>query len=217
MTPARRYAATGVRGGRLLGALPDAITALACVVVWAWPLALGAGAVETVVLMLLMEFLMVHGTGFFTAVAVMDGSSRTGRLLGMSGLALFYALFIAAWAWMFKAWWPVWVFAWMVVSKATWVFVAPRNRADEMNRQMVAWAFSVAAYLGAVFAGLTLPLPTLGITPELVATLKLPGGGEWIEHPHIAVASMAFYYLALALFKYWRGAPAADAFSGDGA
>ena len=195
----------GRRAGRLLGALPDALTGIACVVVWIAPFAFGQGAVKTVVLMMLMEFLLVHGTGFFTAIAFMDDVSRGKRLLMMLGLLAFYATFIAAFAWMFRAWWPVWVFAWLVIAKATWVFSTPVGRGEEVNRQMVTWAFSVVAYLAAVFGGVFLPVPELGITADIVPTLGLPGGGEWVERPHTAVAGMAFYYFAIAAFKIWRG------------
>ena len=142
------------RLARLLGALPDAITAAACLAVWIAPLAFGVGAVKTVVLMMLMEFLLVHGAGFFTVVAFMDDMAKPMRLLAMAGLLLFYALFVGVFAWLFHAWWPVWVFLWLAIAKAAWIFSAPRDRAGEMNRQMTAWAFSVAAYLAAVFAGL---------------------------------------------------------------
>ena len=78
---------------------------------------------------------------------------------------------------------------------------AKRPDARETNRQVGTWAFSVVAYLAAVFGGVVLPLPPLGLTPEVVAGLELPGGGEWIERPHTAVAGMAFYFFALAAFK----------------
>jgi len=139
----------------------------------------------------------------------MDDVSPVKRILGMLGLLAFYAMFIAVFAWMFHAWWPLWVFAWLVVGKAVWIFISPLDRGEEMNRQIGAWAFSVAAYLAAVFAGVFLPLPELGITADIVPALGLPsGGGEWLERPHTAVAGMAFYYLAVAAFKFWRGGKA---------
>lgn len=190
---------------RLLGALPDVITGAACLIVWVSPFAFGQGAVKTVVLMMLMEFLLVHGTGFFTVIAFADDLSRGKRLLAMLGLLAFYALFVGVFAWMFRAWWPVWVFAWLVVAKGFWIFSAPREREQELQRQMTTWAFSVLLYLMAVFGGVFLPLPELGLTPDVVSMLGLPGGGEWIERPHTAVAGMAFYYLAIATFKFWRG------------
>lgn len=189
--------------GRIFSTLPDLLTAAACMVVWISPMTLGQDAVKTVVLMMLMEFLVVHGTGFFTGIAFMDDMPRTKRLGMMSGLLAFYALFIAAFAMSFKAWWPVWVFAWLVIGKAMWIFIGPRDRAAEMDRQMKAWAFSTAAYLAAVFLTLMLPIPELGITASIQPELGLTGGGEWIDHPHIAVAGMAFYYFAIAGFRWW--------------
>jgi len=193
------------QAGRLFGALPDLVTGIVCLVVWMAPFAFGEGAVRTVVLMMLMEFLLVHGAGFFTAIAFMDDVSRGKRMLGMLGLLLFYALFVAVFAWSFRAWWPVGVFLWLVVGKAAWIFASPRDRAAEMDRQMKAWAFSVVVYLVAVFGGVMLSLPRLGITEALLPRLGLPGSGEWIERPHVAVAGMAFYFLACAAFKWMRG------------
>lgn len=190
------------QAGRLFGALPDLATGIACLVVWVAPFSFGQDAVKTVVLMMLMEFLLVHGAGFFTAVAFMDDLSRAKRLLAMSGLLLFYALFVAAFAWSFRAWWPVGVFLWLAIGKATWIFTSPRDRAAEMDRQTKVWAFSVAMYLAAVFGGLLLPLPRLGISEAILPQLGLPGSGEWIERPHVAVAGMAFYFFACAWFKW---------------
>jgi len=198
----------GIPGGRLLGALPDILTGIACVIVWVSPFAFGQDAVKTVVLMMLMEFLLVHGTGFFTVVAFSDDLSRGKRVLAMLGLLAFYAMFVAVFAWMFHTWWPAWVFAWLVVAKGAWIFSAPRGREEEMQRQITTWAFSVLAYLAAVFGGVVLPLPQFGLTPDVVSTLGLPGGGEWMERPHTAVSGMAFYYFAIAAFKLWRGGKA---------
>ncbi|RZA15229.1 MAG: hypothetical protein EOP93_17280 [Lysobacteraceae bacterium] len=194
---------------RIAGALPDVLTAIACVVVWMSPFAFGRDAVKTVVLMMLMEFLLVHGTAFFTAIAFSDRVRKYKRVLAMLGMQCFYALFLAAFAISFGAWWPVWVFLWLVVSKAAWIFLDPRDRALEQERQMKAWTFSVAAYLGAVFAALVLPLPRLGLGEDVVPQLGLPGSGEWIERPHTAVAAMAIYYVAMATFKWCMDRPRA--------
>lgn len=192
--------------GHLLSALPDTLTAGGCMIVWLAPRAFGDNAVKAVLLMMLMEFILVHATGFFTAFAMADGSSRTARITKMLGLSLFYLLFVGMFGWIFHSWWPLTAFAWLVVGKVAWVFANPRTRADETGRQMTAWAFSVLAYLGSVFAGLVLPVPQLGLDVTTVATLHLPASGEWIDHPHTAVASAVIYYSALALFKGvgWR-------------
>ena len=82
--------------GRALAVLPDFATAVACLVVWIRPFAFGANGVKTIVLMMLMEFLLVHGTGFFTQVAFADAAGKGGRLLMMAGLLLFYVVDAAA-------------------------------------------------------------------------------------------------------------------------
>jgi hypothetical protein len=189
---------------RLLSALPDAITACGCAIVWIAPLALGPDAVKTVLLMMLMEFILVHATGFFIGTVAGGGSGarRVGTLLGFS---LFYLLFVVAFAWSFHAWWPVAAFLWLLVGKIAWTLADPRGREEETQRQMGAWAFSLLAYIGSVFAGLFLPLPALGLDAATVAGLHLPASGEWIEHPHVAVASAVIYYAALAAFKAWGG------------
>jgi hypothetical protein len=187
--------------GRVLSALPDGVTAFACLVVWIAPRVFGDDAVKTLLLMMVMEFILVHATGFFTASALATDATRMQRIGPMLGLALVYMLFVCGFAYAFRAWWPLTVFLWLLVGKIAWVFANPRNSDDEKARQMSAWAFSVVAYIGAVFAGLMLPLPRLGLDAATVATLRLPASGEWITYPHKAIASAVLYYAALAAFK----------------
>ncbi len=209
-SPAGSAAQTSIAlWNRVVSALPDGITAIGCLIVWIAPRALRENAVETVLLMMLMEFILVHATGFFTIFALAADSTRMQRIGPMLGLTLFYMLFVCGLSYAFHEWWPLRVFLWLVVGKIAWVFANPRTRADETSRQMAAWAFSVLAYLGAVFAGLMLPLPRLGLDAATVASLHLPASGEWISHPHMAVAAAVFYYGALAVFKGrgWRMPP----------
>lgn len=186
---------------RLLSALPDAVTAGGCFVVWIAPFALGPNAVKMVLLMMLMEFILVHATGFFTVIAAPDATRPARRIAMLAALSLFYMLFVGVWAYVFHAWWPVIVFVWLVVGKVGWIYANPRGREDETGRQMVAWAYSVAAYLGGVFGGLFLPLPRLGLDDATVASLHIAMKGEWMEHPHTAIAGAVIYYTALALYK----------------
>ena len=186
---------------RLLSAFPDAVTAGGCLIVWIAPRAFGNDAVKSVLLMMMMEFILVHATGFFTMVASPDGTRPTRRIAMLAGLSLFYMLFVGVWSYVFLAWWPVIVFVWLVVGKVGWIYANPRDRSDETGRQMVAWAFSVAAYLGGVFGGLFLPLPRLGLDDATVASLHIAMKGEWMEHPHTAIAGAVIYYTALALYK----------------
>ena len=70
---------------------------------------------------------------------------------------------------------------------------------------MAFWGLSVAAYLAAVFAGVMLPLPRLGLSGDIVPLLGLPGGGLWVEQPHTVIASGTIYFSLLAWAKWaWR-------------
>ena len=186
---------------RFLALAIDVVSGLACMVVWIAPLAFGPDAVKTVVAMMVMEFVLVHGAGFFATIPAMAGDRRWQRAAATLGLAAFYLLFVLAICLGFGQWWPLLVFAWLVGGKLLWIAGGKAADEREMHRQVGTWAFSVVAYLAAVFGAVVLPLPRLGLTPAVVAGLQLPGGGEWVERPHTAVAGMAFYFFALAAFK----------------
>jgi len=197
---------TKLRWSALFAGMPDAVTSAWCLMVWINPLAMGTDAVKGVVLMMLMEFILLNATGFFTAIPFMIDLSRNTRIAMLLGLCLIYLLLIAAFALPFHALWPFFAFGWLAFGKLVWVL---RNRRVNDNDQMWlmgAWAFSVAAYLGAVGAGLTMHLPELGIVPAIMPSLHMPGGGEWMDTPHKAVAAGVFYFAALALFKWLHAA-----------
>lgn len=190
----------------LLAGAPDAVTSVWCLGVWLDPLALGADAVKGVVLMMLMEFILLNATGFFTAIPFMLDLGRRTRIAMLLGLCAIYLALVAAFALPFHALWPFFAFGWLAFGKLVWVVRNRRANDDEQLWLMGAWAFSVAAYLGAVGAGVTLHLPTLGIVPAIVSSLHLPGGGEWVATPHKAVAAAVFYFAALAVFKWLHAA-----------
>lgn len=203
------------RGSDAWAALPDALTSAAFVAVWLDPTVFGALSVKTAALTMLVEFLLVHATGFFTALAhrdhVPEASMRRQRW-GIGGvLCGFYLLMIGAFAWSFGAWWPLLAFAWLVVGKVLMVRAAGGGLDDDATfRAMAAWAFSVVCYLGAAFATVAGDIPTLGMPLELQPTFGFDpeAGGLWIEEPHRAVAMGALYFALLAAGKLaaalWR-------------
>ena len=193
---------------RLFAALPDALTCLAYLWTWLLPLQFDAGAVKTLMLVMLMEFLCVHSGGFLGVTVLADDVTRMKKTLAIAGLGCFYLMFAAAFSLAFHAWWPVFTFVWLLGSRFALVWLSPVPRESETGRQMTLWAISVAAYLAAVFLGVILPIPHLGITPEVISTLGLEGGGLWIEKPQTVIASGAFYFAVMAWSKWKWGAPA---------
>ncbi|TNJ33766.1 hypothetical protein [Arenimonas terrae] len=183
-------------------AVPDGITALMFAVVWCFPFAFGALSVKTAMLTMLVEFFLIHATGFFTAL---DGNSRVParlRIGSLAGLSLFYVLMIGAFAWAFGEWWPLLAFAWLVVGKVLWA------RGDEAGDdatmwKMAAWAGSVAAYLFAVAVTSIVPLPRLGMREELQPRFGFGDSmsGAWVEQPQSVVAMGVLYFGLLCAAK----------------
>lgn len=197
---------TGIGTGKFLDAaligLPDALTSLWCLWVWIIPLALGVETVKCVVMMMLLEFILLNATGFFSALPFMLKFGRRTRNAMLLGLCAVYLVLIAGFAAQFQAIWPYFAFGWLAASKLAWI---TRNRRRGFNEQMWvmgAWAISMVAFLGAIGISVSESLPQLGITPAVVAMLHLPVHGDWVDTPQRAVASAVFYFAAMAVFKW---------------
>jgi len=195
--------------GRLFAALPDALTCLAYAWTWLQPLRFDSDAVKSLMLVMLMEFLVVHSGGFFGVVVLSNDIARIKKTLFIAGLGCFYLLFAGAFSLAFHAWWPILTFAWLLASRFCVVWLSPRPREAEVGRQMSLWALSVAAYLAGVFLGVMLPIPQLGITDQVMPSLGLVGGGLWVEKPWTVIASGTFYFAVMAWSKWKWGAPPA--------
>ncbi len=197
---------TAIRASDIANALPDALTTSGCLVAWVVPFVFGPETIKAIVLTLLLEFLLIHSTAFLMNALYDSSRSPASRVMSFGAVGLGYLLLVAAFALLFGAWWPILAFAWLSAAKLPWI-LAPRNGREleqERQRQRDYWAFSLGTYIIAVLAGVMLPLPALGLNPEVVASLDLPGKGIWVEHPQSAVVSMALYYAASAWFK-WHG------------
>jgi hypothetical protein len=190
---------------RLGAALPDAVSALFFLSVWVAPLAFGAGMVKTAMLIMLVEFILVHASAFLGNIAFSETASRATKLRGLLLFTGFYLLFVLAFCFAFSAWWPVLAFGWLLAAKLV-VAMDRRVPAPELLlRMQSAWALSAMAYLGGVFLTVMMPLPRLDMTRAIQPEFGLPGSGHWIDHPHTVVAFGAIYFgfLAWAKWKDW--------------
>lgn len=186
---------------RVAGALPDAVTAGMFVFAWFSPLAVD-GLVRNLALVMIVEFLLVHATGFYSAFILGGERGARRKLPILAGLTAFYSLFIVVWSLIFGEWWPLLIFGWLLVGKLQWLRAAPGERKDMLLPAMAVWAASVVFYLLAVMMGLLLPLPYFGITPDIVPLLEMSGSGEWLERPQTVIASGVIYFFLLAFSKF---------------
>ena len=186
---------------RLLAALPDAITSGVFLTAWIAPEVAGPERIKNLLLTMLIEFIVVHSSGFYGGITAMD-ASRLKRALAMLGLGAFYMAFILAFSLTFGSTWPIWVFGWLLGSRFVHLWVAPVEDAAATTRTMQLWAVSIAADVLGAIATVILPLPELGITPEVIDSLHLEGSGEWIERPYTVLAFGALYFGIQAWAKY---------------
>ena len=209
-----RRAASGA--GLVFALLPDAMSLAFFLVVWSHPLAFGPLSVKTAMLTMLLEFFLVHATGFFTVFVNDQRGSKWKRIGAMAGLSLFYFTMIGTFAWSFGEWWPLLAFGWLLAGKVAWVWTS-RPDPDDLDgsdatfRQMAAWAGSVVLFLGGVVYTSIAEIPRWGMTVALQPGfgLDMASTGIWESQPHRVVAFGALYFgamlLAKALLAAWTG------------
>lgn len=187
---------------RLFAASPDAATAAVYALTWWNPFQFGDSAVKNLMLLMLMEFLVVHSGAFIGMAVLSDRASRKSKTLAIVGFGAFYMLFAGAFSAGFNSWWPALTFLWLLLARFANVWLLPLPRAAEARRMISLWAASVLCYLGAVFVGILAPLPRLGLHSDIVPALGLSGGGLWVEQPHTVIASGLLYFAAMAWSKW---------------
>lgn len=183
---------------RLVAAGPDAVTAAVFLALWISPFAFGESGVRNALLVMLIEFVLVHAAGFLGILLLNPATPRGRRVLALAGFAGFYLLFVGAFMFAFGEWWPALVFGWLVLAK----FGAIVTGRGAGEAQTAVWGMSALIYLLGVFATILLPLPRLGVGAEVVGQLGLPGSGLWVEQPHRVLAFGFLYFALLAAFKW---------------
>lgn len=190
----------GSFSARVAKALPDAVTAAVFLWVWLDPSGWRRELVAQGILTMLLEFILIHSGAFFGAAMLSPDIARGKRIRLLLGLGVFYSLFVGAWAWQFRTWWPLLIFAWLLGAKLAPVIANRRVPEHALWRQQGLAGASTLFFLLAVFAALLLPLPKLGLDRH-GRHYGIPGSGEWVSQPHTAIAAAALYFGLLALAK----------------
>lgn len=190
----------------ILGGVPDFVTAAGCWLSWQRPEVLGAEWVKIMVIVVLTEFFVIHSGAFMAAFGNMP-RTRRGRIGAHLGLASFYFLFIATFAFSLDAHWLFGAFGWLFFSKLLVTWSTTRGARLAIREQMIDWPFAVAAYLGGLFAGFTMfEAYRGGVSDEVFAAAGLAGAGLFEDQPWVALAGGALYFGAMGLYRLrlWR-------------
>lgn len=189
---------------RFLTAAPDATTAGLFLTLWISPMRFGPHGVRNAMLVMLVEFLLIHSSAFIGTIALAPGVRRTTKIGSILGFGLFYLVFIAAFAWSFGESWPYYAFGWLLAGKIASALDPRRSPDDAIHAMRSSWALSALLYIAGIFATLLLPMPRFGLDATVVSQLDLPGSGLWVDEPHTVIAFGTFYFGLLAWTK-WRG------------
>jgi hypothetical protein len=191
----------------LLKALPELISAALLAALWLEPLRFGLDWFRSGVLALMLEFFVIHASGFMAVLMYDPETPKAKRSLQIGGLGAFYLLFISAFAWGFDAWWMLLAFLWLLFSKlqAIWSGGAPTER--DRGLAIGSWALSVAVYLGSVAATVILEgVPRLGVTDAIRdAAGFTASGGVWEAEPWRALAGAVLYFTIMGLSRPFLG------------
>jgi hypothetical protein len=184
-----------------VAAFPSAVAAGIFLVTWISPAALGDLMVRHLVLLMLIEFLVVHSTPFMGSV-VMGKHPRRVKVRGLLGFGIMYSAFAAGFALSFERWWPFAVIWGLVLNKmlAAWWAGAPSAKQNDLF--VAQWGASAAFYLLAIGITTMSPMPAFGITSSVRSAQDLPGTGLWIDEPHRVLAAGFLYFLAMAITHF---------------
>jgi hypothetical protein len=185
---------TATRAG-LFNALPDFTFAGVFLVTWIAPLTLGDRMVKWLLLVMLMEFIVIHSAAFMGNVALAH-SDRLKRSMGILGFGVFYTLFAGGFSLAFRSWWPITTFWGQTINRLLGVIVGQVPSEDQKAFIMRGWAASGIFYLLGCMVTLLLPVPRLGLTAPVVAAQHLTGGGAWVDQPQKVIA-FGFLYFSL--------------------
>jgi len=181
----------------LWGAGSDLALAATFLITWVWPYTFGEFTVHKLTFLMLVEFLVVHSTGFFAAINA-PGNSRLYRGSMYALLLALYLLFAAGFSAGYGGWWPMLAFLLTALPKAPGILFRPQDDAGKMTL-MAQWAAMVACYLGTIFVALMGDMPPLGITPEVIASQNFTVEGEFPEKPYVVMAFGAMYFTGQAI------------------
>jgi len=182
----------------LAAAAPDLALAALFLVAWVAPATFRTGTITYLMLLMLLEFIIVHSSAFMGKVMLGD-LERARKALALVGIGGFYTLFVGGFALAFKTWWPLWSFWGLTVNRLLGVLVGQAPEGERRELLQKNWAVSALCYLGLCFVTVFLPLPRLGITREVVSLESLPGSGLWVDQPHRVVAFGFLYFAAVGI------------------
>ena len=187
--------------GNIISAIPDVVLGLAFLATWIEPTALGDNMFQYLSLVVMLEFFIIHSSAFMGFV-MFRKSGKPKKVIYLLLLGLFYTMFIAIFSAGSNTSWPVVSFWCLMLNRLLSVLIGEADTGTEFGMLLLTWFFGGFFYVGGIFLINFLPLPTLGLTSEVIHQLKInPHGTLWLETPQAVLAFGFFYYTAIGIIE----------------
>jgi hypothetical protein len=190
--------------------MPDLVLGGVFLVAWTSPASFQGNVVPHLMLVMLLEFIIVHSSAFLGHV-MLGRETRKRKIASLLGLGGFYTLFVGGFSLAFRSWWPLGSFWAQMVNRLLSVIVGQAPSGEEKQFLQRSWGVSVLCYLVFAMATTLLPLPRLGV--DGVFREGLPGNGLWVEEPHRVMALGFLYFTAVGISELfghrWMGGASA--------
>ena len=192
----------------LLTATPCFYLTFMLVAAWVDPLAWDNGRwVRFGVGLLALEFVLLHSSGFMSAIYSGQLPHRKRYSL-MTGLLLFYSAIVWAFAETFDSYRLIIIFAAITLGRIISMVQAASRSRDAMSARS---ALGIVLYVLIGFLTVAVAVPELGVTREVLDQVYPGrGGGLWERHPERAMAGAALYFFLVGFAElfYFRNTPA---------
>ncbi|MBX7247311.1 MAG: hypothetical protein K1X53_17585 [Candidatus Sumerlaeaceae bacterium] len=185
---------------RFINGVPDLFIAGSFLLLWISPFALGPDGVKRHLMIMLLEFIVIHSAVFMGA-AGLGTKSFSARLAAVGGFGVFYSAFVLGFSLAFHTWWPLIGFWGLTLNRLISYTIAGKTSPEQTKGMMRAWGANCVFYVIGCFLTVLVPLPKLGLTGGVVGSLHLPGKGLWISEPHRVIAFGFIYFAAQATFE----------------
>ncbi|MBW7887262.1 MAG: hypothetical protein H3C35_02745 [Bacteroidetes bacterium] len=175
------------------------LIALLFLVTWTHPNTLGNDMLNSLSVIIFMEFIIIHSAAFMTVVFFLDKPPLT-KLAAFFGLGIFYSIFVIAYSVSYGEWWPLWSFWLLIINRLIAMFSGKKDE-NFITSAVAVWASSVFAYIIGIFAFLLLPVPEFGITEE--ARKQFTASTLWFSDPASLLAFGVFYYFCVGTAQFF--------------
>jgi len=191
---------------RLASAVPDAVWCGICLLVWFFPMTLGAAWIKSLMATIALEFAILHSNGVMLRTLADPHATHGRKASVLLRFGAFYSLMVAAFCVAFETWWPVVTFACLLAGKVVSIWQSRLPSHEEQSRQWTITLVSVALFLIGVPLVAQLPVPEFGIDAVARAAADLPAGTDWDDTAHRVIAFGTLYFAVQAWTK-WRWRP----------